>query len=387
MENIKIPIAQSIIIDDVAWFDGSDQRHINGPARGGIPRYFHPEDVRSLNAIGKELGVKIGCSLVLGDWDKNNRLRGIPHLTNNPDGWDAASKIDTEYAEEYLRAFKESDNLDHILHGLMHSYYDDNNKLVTARQYYPSVTDEKGNVTGFKWLSPEEFENMISLFYEIYDDWGFGKRITTFVSPCGCCGKPNDEGNIEYAKILRKYGIQCWANSWMHHSERTDVVEGIVTSKGKTIVPWNAYGYNPKYIPIDKNSESIDTHICAHHANFVRFNPENNYEYVDAWANYFRERTDVFGIMLATDTREACSQALYEKHAKLTKRVNLYTVDLSAVDSIDAPVKKNEFFLSFAHGTEPKSARGAQIALYKEATDHNIYKLERDGASIIEITI
>jgi hypothetical protein len=115
--------------------------------------------------------------------------------------------MDHEYVNEYFRALEESEYLDYSLHGLFHSYYD-NGKINTARQYYPNTYDADGNISGYRWLPADEFERMISLFFDIYNDWGFKKKITMFVSPCGTWGTPKTEGNVEYAKVLKKHGIK-----------------------------------------------------------------------------------------------------------------------------------------------------------------------------------
>ena len=89
MENIKLPIAVAIRVDDVGWFEGADDRHLGRPSRTGIPRRHVPDDILTLNAIGRGLGTKVLCNLVIGEWDFKNRLRGVPHET-----WDEAISLE-----------------------------------------------------------------------------------------------------------------------------------------------------------------------------------------------------------------------------------------------------------------------------------------------------
>ena len=388
MENIKLPVAFSIIVDDVGWFQGADTRLNNGPARSGMPRFHHPDDMRALNAIGKKLNTNILCSLAMGDWDKNNRLRGIPHFTAEEDKWDCARKFDHEYAAGYFDALEESEYLDYALHGLMHSYYEDG-RLVTARQYYPDRTDGHGNkIGGWRWLEPAEFEKMISVFYEIYNDWGFKKPIVDFVSPCGCRGTNTDQGNIEYAKILRKYGILYWSNSWQDLNTHSATIEGILISKGDgSITAWNAYGGNPKYLKLNAPGGVVGTHLCGHLANFVRYDPEDNFEYVDAWVEYFNKYTELFGSMLARDNAESCSQSYYASTATVSAVDGGYEIDLTKVDATDAPGLKNEFFVSLRGGVEPKACEGGKISLREEKPGFKTYRIERDGSSKVVIKI
>ena len=69
MENFKLPVGVAIRVDDVGWFEGADDRHIGRPSRSGLPRRHHPNDILVLNEIGKGLGTKVLCNLILGEWD------------------------------------------------------------------------------------------------------------------------------------------------------------------------------------------------------------------------------------------------------------------------------------------------------------------------------
>ena len=384
MENIIVPVAQAIIVDDVGWFNGDDERMSNGSARSGIPRFHTPSDIKALNAIGEGLGTKIGCSLVLGEWDKNNRLRGVPHVTAEVNTWDARGKMDMQYTEAYFEALESSASLEYYVHGLMHAYYIDG-KLHTARQYYPTIFDENGKDVGFNWLPKDEFRRMIELFYEIYGDWGFKKSLKTFVSPCGCRGAVDAEGNLEYAAVLREFGIDYWANGWVDHPMHVDTIGTLITSKGRCIAPWNAYGINPRYLcPLD--NKRIDTHLGAHLANFIRIDPEDNFEYVDGWIDYFRRVTGVFGRMLAADNAESSSQTLYSRFGVVEKSSDGYTIDLSLVDSVAAEGKRNEFYISVKGGC-PILKSGGVISLHEDHGEYKIYKVLRDEGSRVEILL
>ena len=391
MENIKLPISVGIIVDDVGWHKGADERYINLPARSGLPRNHHPDDVRALNEIGRALNTKIICSLVLAEWDKNNILRGVKNVTPDPDLWDAAGELDEEYAKEYFKALEESEYLDYSLHGLFHSYYEDDGKLNTARQYYPNEKNERGEVVGYRWLSPERFDEMISLFFSIYNDWGFKKKITQFVSPCGCWGTDKSEGNIEYAKVLRKYGIKYWSNGWVDLEKRLGVAEGIMTVKGANITAWNAYDVDPDYLQTileQEPSEPIYPYYCGHLTNFIRFDYQKNFEYTEKWAEYFRRYTSSFGTAPARNVDEACSQLAYAENARITKDGDVYKIDLTGADKLGAVGLLDEFLVSFKGSPSPKLlTNGAEIELYDEKSTHTTFKIRRGGASIIEIKL
>ena len=384
MERIVLPLAIGIIVDDIGWHDGHDLRPMNGSARSGIPRFHHPDDVRALNAVGKALNTKIICSLVLGEWDKNNLLRGVPSVTPNPESWDAAATMDHEYTKEYFKALEESEYLDYSLHGLLHAYYDDG-KLNTPRQYYPNTYDEKGNINGYRWLSPEEFDRMIDLFYKIYGDWGFKKKITTFVSPCGCKGFPESEGNIGYADVLLKYGIKYWCNSWNEYKQTLGNIRGLLGVRGRTIAPWNAYDIDPDYL---EPLKGLDPYFCGHLTNFIRYNYQNNFEYTEKWAKYFRKYTDQFGAMIARNIDESCSQSLYVEKAKLSCEGDAVTIDLAEVDGYGAIGIFDEFFVSIQGDNAPTMlTEGASIEYYESGDGYKTYKIKRSGAKLIKLAL
>ena len=384
MDKIVLPIAIGIIVDDVGWHDGRDLRYMNGSARSGLPRFHHPDDVRALNAIGKALNTKIICSLVLGEWDKDNVLRGVPAVTPDPENWDAAAVMDMEYTKEYFKALEESEFLDYSLHGLLHAYYD-GAKLNTARQYYPNTYAEDGKINGYRWLPAEEFGKMIDLFYEIYGSWGFKKKITTFVSPCGCWGVPEDEGNIGYAKMLLKHGIKYWCNSWAEFKKPIGNALGIMAVRGDNIAPWNAYDIDPDYL---EPLEELGPYYCGHLTNFIRYNYQKNFEYVEKWAKYFRKYSDRFGAMMARNIDESCSQMLYVKNAKLTECDGVVTVDLAEVDSFGANGLFDEFFISIEGDHSPKIlTEGASIDYYECGDGYKTYKIKRCGAKLVSFAL
>lgn len=385
MKNVILPLALQLVVDDVGWHNGADERYINMPARSGLPRFHHPDDVRALNAIGEGLGMKIVCSLVIGEWDKNNRLRGVPHVTNNEAGWDAAGKMKKKYTEEYFRALEESEYLDYSLHGLCHGYFE-NGKLISAAQYYPFILDENGKRVGFKWLPEEEFAGMVDLFLAIYNDWGFKKKIVTFVSPCGCRGTNTSEGNLAYSRVLRDRGMHYWCNSWRDHDVTADTINGLIITKGIGIIPWNAYDYDPDYIPIVGEGEFGGPTYGCHLTNFIRFHHEKNFEYVPKWINYFKKQAAVFGYMLSRDMAHTSSQAMYERFAKLTETDCGCTIDLTDVDAQGAIALAPELYISFRGGLEPATCEGGEISLYEEVGDHKTYRILRGDSKTVTIT-
>ena len=388
MGNAIIPLALNMIIDDVGWHNGRDERYKNRPSRSGLPRFHHPNDVLALNEIGKKLNMKIVCSLVIGEWDRRNVLRGVPHVTWDPEGWDAAGEMDMEYTERYFKALEESEYLDYALHGLLHGYYEDG-KLVTEMHFYKGSKRGADGNWDVKWLPPEEFEEAVRLFFEIYNDWGFKKKVKTFASPCGCLGTPEDEGNKIYANILKKYGITVWGNRWPCFKESSETLEELMLVKTYGKIPWDAYDVDPRLLEIStkENGKEIFPSFVGHLTNFIRFNPENNFERVDDWANYFLKQAEEFGIMLARDIEFSAAQALYQRFAEISEDENTVTIDASTVDSMKTIAEKNIVYVSIRNGKVPTVCDGGEISLYEEKRDFKTYKIVRNGEAKITVSL
>ena len=390
MESIKIPIGVSICVDDVGWHLGEDERAFGGPARSALPRRHHPSDVRVLHEIGKGLGVKILCDLVLGEWDKNNRLRRAPYLTWGSGEWNAAAGIDYAFAEEYFAALEESEYLEYGMHTPTHDYFVDG-RIAGGGCIYPRIGKNEWGGTVRIPLPPEKIDEIFSLFYEIYDDWGFKKKIRTWQTPCGGIGVPSSDFNLEIARVARRYGLTVW--EWAGWPNIVEVHEGMIYPSAVLggFLPWNACAVDPSILHNCFEAgprPGIRPNICGHLTNFIHYQPEKNFEYVSAWVEYFRRVTSPCGVMLATDNEDSASQAVYAEHA-ITERVDGgYRIDLSRVDAIRADALKDEFFLSLRTSADPKAVTGASLSLHERRADHTVYLVKRHvGAAEILLTM
>ena len=387
LENITLPIAVSIRVDDVGWFEGADWRTRGLPSHSGLPRRHDPRDVQVLAKIGKGLGTKVLCNLVLGDWDIKNRLRGVPHETWDEAGWDAAKVIEKNRAffDETFDALQ-SEHLEYGLHGLQHGYFVDG-KLHDEKYTYPhTVKNEKG-----EWVRlPRdfgEFERMITLFFEIYNDWGFKKPVRVWESGNGCFGTPDTDYNREFARILHRHGIGVW--EWGCWPEDTMVREDMIyINSSLGFVTWNAYDIDPSLLPSCFESgrrPGIVPNVCGHLTNFIRFQPEKNFEHASAWVDYFRRITAPFGAMIARDNEQSASQGVYARYAKVDTVDGGYRIDLAPVDAVRTELVEDEFFLALRTHELPKNCTGGRIFMHECKGDHTIYKIVRDASSSVTV--
>ena len=61
-----IPNPMQLVIDDLGWFCGDDDRLSGGASRSGMPRRHCAEDYAAINALGEALQMKINCAFVFG---------------------------------------------------------------------------------------------------------------------------------------------------------------------------------------------------------------------------------------------------------------------------------------------------------------------------------
>ncbi len=385
MENsIKIPVAIQIRVDDVGWHIGADERFKGLPSRSGLPRKHSVLDYPVLNEIGKGIDMKINCSLVLGEWDKDNILRGEANVTYDRYGWDRASEIDYDYAQKAFEILENSPYISYTYHSLLHGFYY-KDKLVTERVLNPFKYDaEKDEYIKdeYTWLSEEEFRRHLDLFFKIYDSWGFKKPVKSFACPCGCWWSTEDDGNKMYAKIISEYGMNVWENGWGALGENgMGVCNGVVCLKTpRDVTNWDAYDVDPDYLNLyyPEGSENTGPDFCSHWTNYLRWNPEKNMECVPKWISYFKRQSEVFGFMLSKDVEFAGSQAIYSRFAKLDFAENKCLIDLSEVDAANAIVLKNEFYISLKNGIIPKVCVGGKIEEFETKKEFKTYKITRD---------
>ena len=372
---VKIPLAYQAIMDDIGWFNGADDRHIGMPSRSGMTRSHVAEDYKVVNEVGKRINQKICCALVLGEWDKNNRLTGRPHMTPKPELWDCASTINMPEAERCFEAIEESDYIDIAHHGLLHSYWDD--EMGHDDQQY-CIRSMKGSKDS-KHLIPvpkDYFEECINAYEEIYRDWGFSKSVDTFISPGFVPSSVEDHRGI--FSVLNKHGFKYWTNAWGAIDENCSILDSITfLKKRKETIPWNAYDVNPDALP--PYSEEEGTIFRCHWPNMLRYDPMENFEKVDAWANFFRRRSEVFGIIISESIEFAAHQAQYNRFTDMTFTENEIILDFSKVDACGAKDIGNTVYISMRNNVRPQGCIGGHLSLYQTKQIFRTYKLEREG--------
>lgn len=390
MENLIIlPTAMQLCLDDVAWHNGYDGRTGGRPSRSGLPRKHAPEDFLIVNEVGKAIDMKILCPLCLGEWDKDNLLRGEVGITYNPQNWNRAAEIDYDLAEAYLKAAEESEYLEYAVHGLLHGNYDENGKQLNEQEYFvrKKIDGEFIRVP----ISIDDLKRRLDIFEKIYSSWGFKKKIRTIVSPGGIPPHiPFDELK-DFAEEFYRRGYIYWTNGWFQLEEPSQILNGVLcmreSSSASEYAPWNAYDYDPAmlYDFASDRAPQKRSVFGMHWTNFLRFNPSRNMEYLPDWIAYFKRQSEIFGVMLSKDIAFSANQLLYCQNAKLTFEEHKCIIDLKDVMKQDFVERKNEFYISFKNQLRPKEAIGGTMELYETHRNFRTYKIVHDK-DMVQIT-
>lgn len=390
MEDIaRIPIGGILQLDDVGWDNGRDLRLIGQASRSGLPRYHALEDYQLLHELGKAMNSSIFVALCLGDWDKDNILRGVIGATHDPKGWDRKSSINVENCEKYRDVMENSEYVDYALHGLLHGNYDENGKLINESEGYhiKKLPDGSWNKS---LVSDEYFNEHLDLFMRLYDSWGFKKPITTYIAPCGM-GGISEEDVAHICEMLYKRGIRYWTNTGFPFDGPLKVYNGVAVVKqdnskmlNKFNAPWDAYDVDPSNFPQyyreeKKHNEAL---LPLHWTNILRFNPKKNFEQVKPWADYFKAQEEVFGYMTARNFEKSVNQLFYFWYADMTFDGKSCVIDLERMNKEKIDRHENLFYISFKKGTVPKSIDGGEISLYEEHREFDTYKVTHTGDKI-----
>ena len=379
MKNAIIPLSFFLETDDLGWDNGWDLRVSNKPSSSGVPRYHTFEDYEVLQKITEATGKHIAAAIVVGDWDKDNYLRGEVGVTYDPYGWDRAKTINVEKTKKFID-YLEKSNVDYMVHGLVHGRYDENGKQLNEQEYIVFETDENGKrVT--KLPSEEDMRHRLDLFFKICNSWGMKKPFKGFVNPGSACGA-DDETLARMCKVLYDYGVRYWADPFYNWKDYDTVLK---VCNGVAMVRWLCNPVEMPWCGIDIDPDKLSTvngindgeyrspFHGSHWANFVRFNPEHNFTHIPAWKRFYDRQGEVWGSVNAETLAESINQAFYYQFAKAEETDEAYVIDCIEVENNKLDCHENRFFISFRHGFEPKGCIGGEITLHEKRGEFDTY--------------
>ncbi len=383
---VIIPMSFVLEMDDVGWIDGRDYTEEGKASRSGLNRDHCIEDYEYLKALTQQTGKRIAAALVVGDWDKDNFLRGEIGFTHDPHGWDQKSKINVEEHRKCLTVLEEA-GVDFMVHGVLHGRYDENGKRITECEYMQINRFPDGTHTRSA-LPEEEFRRHLDMYFKIYNAWGLKQKIRGFVVPCGNSFS-TEEDTEKMAKVLSEYGIRYWANSFPHFPEGTtlQVHHGVACfrwGQAKPGIPWDEVSANAFERPVfcEENTTRFSCFQGTHWTNHLNLDPKKNLENLPGWLDLYRRQSEHFGCVLADGLAEAVNQHFYREFAKMTWEENRAVIDLSQVLEKAIEGHKKEFFLSVKKDLSPKACRGGTLSLYEEKEEFITYKICHEGERV-----
>lgn len=319
---IIIPESLHIVIDDLGWLNGEDDRAAGGPSRTAMPRRHCEADYRAINELGRRIGMQVSCAFVIGEWDPDNRLRRIPHLSKYGDGWNNAAYLDRDEMDRCIRAINESEYIDFAVHGLLHGNYREKTDNTDTSDFYYYLD---GNII---MVEDSEVRKRLDAFFELVEYYGINKRINSFVPPSFVYRKD------ELSKILAEYGIKYISTTFKGKVVREDentrgaLVEecGIINlERNNNRIPWDMPGVDPTDLEVTSGI------LGTHWPNFLHPDAERNSEVIDKWVEYIKRCANTYGVVISSAISFAANQSLYHRYARMSLVGEKFMIDISDV--------------------------------------------------------
>ena len=375
-QRVILPAAMILDLDDVMWHCGMDLRYIGQASRSEFPRYHVPEDYDIIHRLGQALDMKIICPICIGDWDKENFLRGEVGTTHDPHGWNRKEQIDYDTCRGYFKAAESSEYIEYAYHGLLHGLYDENGKRRNEWEYFDRDENE------IPYLLPEsEIERHLSLFDKIYESWNFQKKIRSFCPPCGVpLRDKSDWSQLDpLLGVLYRHNVRYVIGRWQGKTEASYIGRGVLFMEkhSRFGVSSAAYDVDPRYIPdfYKEGDTAFGDVLGMHWANFLHYYPQNNLERLGQWVNWFHRQAENFGLMLSRDIAFTGRQCIYRKNSTVTVRENECVIDVSAARALDFDDLGNVLYVSFQNDSLPRSCTGGEMELYEEKKGFKTYRV------------
>ena len=383
---VKIPVPFILEMDDVGWIDGRDYSDQGRASRSGLNRNHCFKDYEFLKELTKRTGKHIAAALVVGDWDKDNFLRGKEGFTHDPENWDQKSIIDVDEHRKCL-ALLERSNVDYMIHGVLHGRYDEFGKCITECEYLLTRKNENGSYERYL-PSEEDLRRRLDMFFKIYNAWGLKQKVRGFAVPCGA-RFATEETVKRICKVLSEYGIRYWADSFSYpeFDSNLKVYSGVACFrwKGNPVnMPWDKASIDPSSLVVLNKEDSLKITCLhgSHWTNFLNIDPDRNIDNLDGWVDFLDRQSEVFGSVNAENLASAVNQLFYYEYSKSFWEGNTLTINLSDVLYQALDFHNNEFFISVKKDTTPKNCDGGNIFLYEEKRDFVTFKVVHEGDKV-----
>ncbi len=320
-----IPLPIQVVLDDVGWWSGKDGSEYQEPYRTGINRNHVPADYQAIVELGKALGIRPQAATVLGEWDKQNILRNVPHSTWMGDNWDNSQWVGPWLEETADIINNNKENFEITVHGLGHEWWTDG-KFTRAEW-----ADDDGV------MRPKEIlVQHLDAYAEIMHQNNLGELPISFVPNAFRHSFGVTKGNdISLAQLLADRGFtyintpfSSMFNSAAAQYGLFGVDSGIMTiDRGADLLDWNVIGGKP--------DGAINGPTCGMHwPNLLHENPEKNPEVVARWVKLLAPYNQKQETMLSKNSVEFQQQLAHNKLTKVKVADNLINLNFSDTKNV-----------------------------------------------------
>ena len=332
--SVVIPMPIQVVIDDVGWWSGEDGSERQEPYRTGISRNHVPGDYQAIVELGKALGIRPQAAIVLGEWDKQNILRKVPHSTWMGKKWDNSKWVGPWLEEAADIINNNKDNFEITMHGLGHEWWTD------------------GKFTRAEWAAnngvmrpKEDIERHIDAFAEIMKQNSLGELPKSFVPTAFRHGFGVTPGNeVSIAELLAKRGFTYTNTPFEIMLNKENVKHGVfgvdsgimTVDRGNDLLSWNVIGGRPEGVIVGST--------CGMHwPNLLHEDPERNSEIVERWVKLLAPYKDKQETILAKNSLVFQKQLSHYVCTKIEIEGHSIIVDFSATDKLGNIVSNDEF--------------------------------------------
>ncbi|MDX9895052.1 MAG: hypothetical protein RBS34_06395 [Desulfofustis sp.] len=319
LTTIALPLPLFVVVEDVGWWQGSDDSANNGPYRNSFPRYHCLADYEALVHLSELLSMRLAIAMVIGEWDRTNLLAGVRGATWMGDRWENSTNqgpwLDT--AAAYLQSHE--DHLELAVHGLCHEYWQ-NGRLCRSEFH-----DQSGMMR-----PPAIIASHLVAFRSLLQQNGFLRFPRLFVPPAlfHSCGNGNDSIQC----LLHSFGIEyvttrfarCRHFSPPIHEKITWECGVTILERGVAPVPWKACAAAPEMI----RDQPI---VPLHWGNLLHGDPSQNLTVINRWAMLLLSEANGFMRIAAADSADCWCQAAVYYLARLQATPSGVSIDLSDV--------------------------------------------------------
>lgn len=331
--NASIPLPIQVVIDDVGWWSGKDGSLYQEPYRTGINRNHVVADYQAIIDLGKALNIRPQAAMVLGEWDRENILKNVPHSTWMGEQWDNKKWIGPwlEEAADLVNSNKE--HFEITMHGLGHEWWTDG-KFTRAEW-----ADDKGV------MRPKEIlEQHLDAYAEIMHQNKLGDLPKSFVPNAFRHSFGITKGNdISMADLLQRRGFtyintpfESMFNKQAIQHGLFGIDSGIMTvDRGSDIFDWDVISTVPE--------GSVSGPTCGlHWPNLLHEDPEKNSEIVQGWVKLLSSYNDKEESMLAKNSLLLQQQLAHHVLTKIKLKDDKLLLDFSSTNKLETVLSNNE---------------------------------------------